>query len=305
MIVDAVVLALVGILAVLLPFSTAYRSRLTRRLADQAGAQVPAAQVPALEARVTRRARAMGTGVVVGGVLLFVTALLWPEGSEAPSGGYVLISLMFVFGAAGLALVEILRPGEVADGPRWARTTTPTMADYVPAHARVLSWTFTGVGLAVLLLTLALTQTRWFDAETVVRSPVPFLVAAVPVLAGLSELAARRVLDAAQPARDEVELYWQDAVRASTLLSLTTPSALVGLLGLVVSGAVLDDAASAAAAASGQIGPGWSLWLLIAGYALPFVLVIVAVIVVTRWDHAEPVHFRHRLWDERPASVEA
>lgn len=298
MLVDAVVLILVGTAAVLLPLSRAYRSHLTRRLARQADARVPEDQVPALEARVTRRARGVGAGILVSGLAVLVIALGWPG---ARGGGYLLVSLMVTFGTAGLAVVEILRPGDITARPRWARPTAPRLSDYLPPQVRVFGWIFTGVGLVVLLLALALGRTRWFDADAVWRGPVPVLLVALPVLVILSELAVRRVLDAPQPARDEVELYWQDAVRANTLSSLTVPPALVGLLAVVVSGAVLDDAASTAAVASGRLAPAWTTWLLVAGYVLPFVVLLGTLAATTVWGGTEMQRYRDRLWGGQPA----
>ncbi|MCM3661571.1 hypothetical protein M3148_11310 [Georgenia satyanarayanai] len=297
MIVDALALLALGALAVLAPASPRFRSHLTRRLATQTGGSVPAQYAPALEARMTRRARAVGSGILLAGAALVILALLWPAGADAPSGGYVVVSLAFVFGAAGLAVVEIARPGTVGDAPRTARATAPTMSDYVPPADRALCWAFAGVGLLVLVITLALGGGRWFDADTLWRSPLPVLAVALPVLTALSELAIRRVLDAPQPSRGRTELYWQDAVRASTLSSLMAPPALVGLLALVVTGAVLDDAASVAAVATGEVGPAWSLWLLVGGYVLPFVLLAVALVVATRRGGSAPQRFRERLWD--------
>src|SRR5699024_1214156 len=290
MLVDALVLLALGMLAVLLSLSPAYRSHLARRITT--GAHVPPSHLPAIEARMARRARAVGVGILLAGVVLAVAALLWPAGTEKPTGGYVVVSLAFVFGAAGLALVEIARPGHVGAGPRTARATAPTVGDYVAPETRTLSWAVAGTGFGVLLLALALGSTRWFDAGSLWRSPVPVLAVALPVLVVLSELAVRRVLDAPQPARDETELYWQDAVRASTLSSLTVPPALVGLLALVVTGAVLDDSASTAAVASGEVGPAWSLWLLVGGYVLPFALLIVVVPVALHRGGSTTERFR-------------
>ena len=41
MLIDALVLIAVGVVALLAPLSTAYRTRLVRKLAEQAGAEVP------------------------------------------------------------------------------------------------------------------------------------------------------------------------------------------------------------------------------------------------------------------------
>ena len=302
MLVDAVVLCAIGIVAILLPTIPSYRARLVQRVARRAGATIPAGQVPTLDGRAARRARAMGAGILAAGIIWLAVTLLWPEGGGQPSGGYVVVSLAFVFGAGGLALVEVLRPGDVAGGPRWARTTVPTFSDYVAPQARVLHWTFIAIGVGVLVLTMLLSLSRWFDAPTIWRSPALFLLAAVPVLTVLSQLAVRRVLDVPQPARDTGELYWQDALRADTLSTLTVPPALVSLLAVTVSGATLDDAASAAAIASGQVGPTWSLWLLIAGYVMPFLLIagFVGAVAAISGTGSETEHFRRRLWPAGP-----
>lgn len=303
MLTDAVVLVLAGIVALLLPLSSRYRAHLTVRLVERADAHVPADQVPALENRVTRQTRGVGIGIVLAGLALLVTALARGAESWSPSGELSLaLGLLFVFGAAGLAVVEILRPGVVDDGPRSARATAPTVTDYVPAAMRLTGWTLSGLGFAVLALALILGQTRWFDGGTIWRSPVPILAVGVVVVAMLSAVAVRRVLDAPQPARNEAELYWQDAVRAHTLCSLLATPALLGVLGLAVSGAVLDDAASAVAIASGQVGPTWSLWVLIIGYVLSFVVIMGLLIASVPGGWNEMRHFRDRLWDGRPAN---
>ena len=205
-------------------------------------------------------------------------------------------------GAAGLTLADILWPGTPTEGPRTARATAPTIRDYLPPQLLLTGRIFVGLGLLALLVTLLLTRSEWFDAGTIWRSPVPLLAAAIPVLLLLSQLAIRRVLDAPQPARDETELYWQDAVRAQTLSSLAVATPFVGLFALVVCGSVLDDAASTAAVSVGQVGPAWSLWLLVAGYLLPFVLVLSTVFVTAaqRGNWSEMHHFRERLWDGQP-----
>lgn len=298
---DAIVILLVGLVAVLLPLSGSYRSYLGRKLATKAAATVPADQETALEERMTRRARAMGAGIVVAGILALLLSQAWDSAEDA-SGGFFAVSVMFVFGAVGLALADIRWPGTTTEGPRTARATSPTVEDYLPPQLLMVSHLFTITGLAVLVVTVLLSRSEWFDAATIWRSPVPLLATALPLLLGLSWLATRRVLDAPQPARDETELYWQDAVRAQTLSSLAVGTPFVGLFALVVCGSVLDDAASTAAVTVGQVGPAWSLWLLVAGYLLPFLLVLGTVVVAAaqRGSWSEMHHFRDRLWDGEP-----
>ena len=296
MLIDAIAVCAVGIIAILLPTNARYRSRLVRRTAARAGAQVSNSVRPTVEDRAARRARAIGVGILLAGLVWLVAAQLWPAGNERPTGGYVVVSLIAVFGTVGLVIVEIARPGEASDGPRWARPTTPALTDYLPVRAQAFTGLLIGAGMVGLGLTVAVSGSRWFDAQTIVRSPALFLLAAVPVLTLLSLLAARRVLDAPQPARDPAELYWQDALRADTLSSLSLLPALVSMLGLVVCGATLDDAASTAAIASGELGPTWSMWLLIGGYLLPVMLTIGALVVVVGRDGEDAKHFARRLW---------
>ena len=94
---------------------------------------------------------------------------------------------------------------------------------------------------------------------------------------------------------------WQDAVRAQTLSSLSVTAPLVSLLALIVCGGVLDNAASQVALATGQVGPWWSLSLLVAGYSIPFVLAVVALVVAaSNASNGEMRQFRNRLWGGRP-----
>lgn len=295
---DGLVLLALGAVALLLPLSSAYRTTTTVQFLHWAGAQVPAEQKAALERRLSRRSQGMGMGILAAGVLALVLSQVWERADEA-AGGLFFLALLFVMGAAGLVLADILWPGDVADGARTARAKTPTLKDYVTPVSLRLSRLIVTIGLVALAGTLLLGLTRWFDAPTILRSPVPLLAVAVPVLALLTWLATRRLLDAPQPARDEQELYWQDAIRAKTLGSLYAVAPLASLFGLAVCSSVLDEAASATALASGQVGPEWSLWVLIGGYLLTAVLALGAVALLFT-DRGEADHFRARLWPTGP-----
>lgn len=299
MLFDAVVLLAAGVLAALLPSFGSYRARLLRTLARRAGAAVPAEQVAVLEARLSRRHRGMAAGILGGGVLALVLSQTWAGAHEA-AGGWLILSVAFVAGAAGAALADVLWPGGVPAGTRAARATSPTVDDYLPPLVRVLGRVFVAAGALALASTLVLATTVRFDASTVLNSPVPVLAASVPVLLVLSWLATRRVLDAPQPARDETELYWQDIVRGQTLSSLAVATPLVGLLALVVCGRVLADAAVTAAAAEGSPAPGWSVTLLVAAYVVPLGLVVGGAVASSRPGAlTETEHLRERLWGGR------
>lgn len=298
---DGLVILAVGGLAVLLPLSRTYRSALGRRLTTKAGATVPPGQAAALESRLTRRAIAMGAAILLAGLGILLLRAVWPAGEEQVSG-FAILSVLFVFGAAGLVLADLRWPGTTSEGTRTARATSPTVQDYLPPRLLVAGRVFVGVGLLALVVTLALSVSQWFDAAAIWRSPVPLLAGAIPVLLLLSSLATRRILDTPEPARDEAELYWQDAVRAQTLSSLSVTTPFVALFAVVVCGSVLDEAASTAAMAAGQVAPEWTLGLLVLGYLLPVVLVVGTALatVAQRGTWSEMRHFQDRLWDGQP-----
>lgn len=302
MVIDAFVLVGLGVAALVLPLSSGFRHWQVDDLAGRVGGRVRPQLRPALEAKLTRRTLCVGAALVLGGVVLLVVDLLWPGEPPLDDGGWLVISLLVVLGAAGTVVAELWRPGLPADGPRTARTGTPGFGDYVPRQAALLTGGLVVVGLIGLLGTLLLGGSRWFAAEVLWRSPVPVLAGALVVLTLLSWWAVRRVLDAPQPAVDETELYWQDALRAHTLTGLLTPLALVALLGIGICGVALDAAASQAAAEAGQVGPAWSLALLVAGYVVP-VAVVVTVLATSPWWVRPRAgdRFRTRLWQGRSA----
>ncbi|MGO0578169.1 hypothetical protein [Ornithinimicrobium panacihumi] len=288
----------VGAVGLLLPLSAAYRGRLVRTIAEQAQVRVPAEQAAALEARETRRALAGGVGVVVAGVILVVLSLAGVD--LAMFEGWFSFALLLTVASACLAVVEILRPGAPTDGPRFARLSSPVVGDYL--SPKVLLGVAGVVALAVVVTaaSLLLGRTPWFDAQVLRSSPLPLLAVALPVLAGLGWWAVQRLLDAPQPARDETELYWQDAVRSSTITTLAVPPAVIAVLGLLASGDVLDEAASVATARSGSVGPDWTVALLVMGYAAPFVLLLALILLSTRWFGGSSIaHMRDRLWGGR------
>lgn len=304
MLIDAMVLVGLGVVALVLPLSSGFRTWQVDDLARRVGARVRPGLRPVLETKLARRTRAVGVGILLGGVVLLLLTLLWPGEPPLDGGGWLVISGVLVLGAGGTVVAELRRPGVPGEGPRAARTHAPGFSDYVPRQAVRLTGGLVLVGLLTLLGTLLLGGSRWFSAEVLWRSPVPVLVVALVVLTLLTWWAARRVLDAPQPAADETELYWQDALRAHTLNGLLLPLALVALLGFSVCGAVLDDAASRVAAEAGQVGPAWTMALLVAGYAVPFAIIVTLLVTSPWWARPqarESERFATRLWQGRSA----
>ncbi|QFG68092.1 hypothetical protein [Ornithinimicrobium pratense] len=302
MLTDAIVLVGLGVVAILLPLSSGFRSWQVDDLARRVGARVRPGLRPVLEVKLTRRTRGVGVGILLGGLALLLLALLWPGEPPLDGGGWLVVSLVVVLGAGGTVVAELRHPGVPGEGPRAARARTPGFSDYVPRQAAGLTGGLVMGGVLALLGTLLLGGSQWFSAEVLWRSPVPVLVVALVVLTLLSWWAAHRVLDAPQPAADVTELYWQDALRANTLTGLLMPLVIVALLGLSVCGAALDEAATRVATEAGQVGPAWSMALLVAGYVLPFVIVVTLLGTSPWWARPQAgEHFRSRLWQGRSA----
>lgn len=299
----ATVLLIVGLVALVLPSVPAAHSMLVGHVERAVGAPPPPSWRAVLQRKLARRVRGAGAAWLLAGVLLALAAAgAVPGMSNLERDGFLLFTLLVAFGAAGVVVADLARPEAPGDGPRAARASAPGLGDYVARPMQVLAGMAVVVAAVMGGAALLLGGSRWFEEETLWRSPLPVLAVALPVVVVLAGVAVRRILDAPQPARDEAELYWQDAFRAYTLESLVLAVAALGLLGMFATGAVLDGSASTAAEVSGEVGPAWTLALIILGYSLPVVLCLAALLTVPLfWRRSETPTFRTRLWGGRPA----
>ena len=293
MLTDAMLILLIGTVTVLLPLSKAYRSRLRRRLVKLARATVPPEQSKALETRVTRQSLMTGAAILVAGLVVLALDRLW----EVAGANFILVT--FLAGAAGHALADILWPNTAGPGPRTARATATTAAHYVPTSFRVTAWATLGTGLVAVVGTLLLARTEFFDRNTILSSSVPAYAVGLVLVVLLVQWATHRVLRAPQPARDQVELYWQDALRAQTLSRLGTIPPVLGTLACLSSSNALWSAAWATSPPGGPPPPTWALWSCIGLAALPFAVVLAGAVVTAArrdaWNEFQ--HVRRALWD--------
>ncbi len=291
-------LVLLGLGTAVLSWSSKYRRYSVRSIARDVGDTVPDGNQAVLEERVARQTRAMALGVVTAGVVLLLAALFWKPDVDAVGGPFHLLALPVAFSAIALAIVEIWSPNAVrGSATRTARTSVPVLKDYLPRFVIVLTWSLGIFSCVTLAGVLLLGQTRWFDEAVILDGPVPVLGGALTILAVLTVFAVRQILNAPQPARDERELYWQDAMRAATLFLLHAALAMVAILALVVVAETLDAAASAVAMTSGQVGPAWTGVVLVSAYVLLPVMILVSVgLLIVTLSPGQRGHFRRRLW---------
>ncbi len=291
-------LVLLGLCTAVLSWSSRYLRYCVRRLATNIGDTVPAGIQSLLEDRAARRARGVGLGVVAAGIAILAVVLVWGPDVVDADGLWAVVALTFTFGALGLAAVEIWWPVTVEDSAvRTARTSVPVLADYLSPSVMVLTWSLTVLSWLVLAGALVLGRTKWFDEAVILGGPVPIFGVGVTSLAILTVLAVRRVLNAPQPASDQRELFWQDALRASTLSSLYTALTVSSLLGLMLASYAVDDAASVVALSSGQVGPEWTGSILMIAYTLaPIYLVVNMGLTLSGQGRRDVRHFCRRLW---------
>lgn len=292
----AVVLVLAGALVLGLTMVPGVVAWQTPSFVRQMRLPAPAGKAM-LAGRMRQRDVGAGVGLVVGGVLLAAIHVI------TPGAGSVTVVLVVGFAAAvgGVAVTEIWRPGAAVPGAvRTARVPVPRQTDYLPTRVVVATWVLAAAALGTAVLALLLGLSPWFASDVLTAGTVPVVAGSLVLLGVLTAWATRRVLRTPEPAHDEVELFVQDAVRASTLLTLHVPLALLALLSVPLLAVRVDDAASAIALAQGAVGPGWVGGLLIALYLLaPVAIVGVLVMTLPVWQDTGQSRFRNRLWSGR------
>ncbi|POH69465.1 hypothetical protein C3B60_03100 [Cryobacterium zongtaii] len=174
--------------------------------------------------RVDRRLRARSKGATAGGLIsLFAFAVLfgitldyWPIGVAGASTTGILTAALALGGAVS-ALGQFTAPQPGA--PRFARAQSPSLGDYV--HP---GWV---LGAAVLAVVSAALSIALFIGlrPTTLQGGLPLgavLALAVLALTGIVAVAAlsSMLLAVPQPASSELELQWDDALRAYALRDL-------------------------------------------------------------------------------------
>ncbi|WP_182112991.1 MULTISPECIES: hypothetical protein [unclassified Actinotalea] len=253
---------------------------------------------PAMAADVgARLARRACLGAVVGaGLALLPLLLMRPEPAEEGSFPAALLAVLGYFlgaalGSAAVAWYESTRP--LAAGPRIARATTPTPADYVPPFERYGAWACAVVAALVAVGIVVVDAVGLVDVG---RLPVGLLVAVtvVPALVVLAvELAARWLVARRQVAATTLELAWDDAMRARTLRDSATVAIMAGAYAPFALLGVLADGLEGGWPANPAVGLVSGIMLVLFG----------GLLVMGVWSlAARPErYFRTRLWPLPPA----
>ncbi|WP_024285772.1 hypothetical protein [Cellulomonas sp. KRMCY2] len=199
-------------------------------------------------------------------------------------------------GYGGVAWYESTRP--VSSGAaRIARASTPTHGDYVARHERYGAWVVAGGSVLLGLVVVVVDRTGQVDLDALPWSLVTLSIVGPPVTVVVYELLAGRLLRQRQVATTQLELAWDDALRARTLRDMVTVSLVVGCYApLALIGTVGD-----------QLEGGWPANPAVGVAAALFPLVTVGLVAMATISYAlNPArHFRRRLWPTASAGVVA
>jgi hypothetical protein len=276
------------------------RRRALERFARRVDLPLPDGSHDELAGRLTGRNLAAELGGCAGMAAAGVAGLAFGLPASLPAPGDVAQPLWALIAAGAVLAGGALGAGTYGanlatrrhgtEGPRIARPTAPTLADYVDPleryGARVIS-------VAPVLMLAVGSALAWVTGEVPVAailSPVAIVAAALALVALVAgELAGRRLLDQPQVAGSTLELAWSDAIRARILRDVTTTPLALGTYAsfgvlLAASGTIEDRALSNAAAG-------------LAGLAMYGLLAMAIANAISRPQR----HFRRRLWPEEDA----
>ena len=277
----AIVLFVLAGLGVKLGLS--FRSGPPRRVIERFARDAGLALTPEIEPALTRRIAARDRGFTIGTMTALVGIGVWAiEGTTAAWSGIVLVAIMLIGAVVGLGVAEWRAAFTPApDGPRVARATTPTLADYLSPVDRWAN------GVAILLaISGVVAVLAVFSAGLIALLPAIVLAAVALATAGVSWIAGAALLKRGQPAASVTELTWDDALRSDTLRTIVQIPMILGAASLTATLFALG----ADPAASSLTSPG----LLVVGAA------VLACTIFTNQRRATTRYLR-RLWPDSAA----
>ena len=266
-----------------------------RETARRAGLAITPEVEPVLVARLRAQTRAVLIGTMTALVAGTVGLMLLPAPDGVVAAPFLLLVLVGVGAVIGNASAEA-RAALVAldDRPRVARTPTPTRADYLSSVDR---WT-APVALVVSALALAglaavITgnpDNAFGDAGLVeLWLPGAALWGIALASAAVGRVLTTVILQRGQPASDDVELAWSDALRSKTLTVFAQTPAIGAFCGLALALLTVSSAVSGPSATAQSI----SFWSL--GSTL---LISLGFAGISVWSVAKvpTPHYLVRLW---------
>ncbi len=237
--------------------------------------------------RLLRREHAavLGSGMIWMAALPY---LVWSSAETKSEASWFPISfvVMIVIGIAARPLTlaallcwEVTRRQRLR-GPRVARLSTPSVADYVRPLSVWTSRVILGLAVPCVAAYVWKTQSHQANKTSLGDAQTLVIVAASLIALILVEAISRRLVSLPQPATSPLQLQWDDAIRAIQLDELHSAATLFGVLLLTI-----------------------SLNVLYGGAVVGFTLVGAVIVLALTGDTS--ARYRRRLWPAPEESVPA
>ena len=272
-----------------------------RDTARRAGLAITPEVEPVLIARIRSRTRGALVGTLIALIVATASLIALPESPDGGMwSGLMIIVLTGLGGAVGLCVAEFRSAlVSLGDRPRVARAPTPSRADYlstVDLWCGPVAMGISGVALAaVAALILVDPDSVRSDASIPSLWWPGFLLWIVSLAsAGVGRILSTRLVGRGQPAGNDMELAWSDALRSWTLRALVQTPALGAFCSVVV---VLTSVSSAVARPSGT---GTAISLAFSIVSLVMGSVGVALLSM---GSRRPPHYLSRLWPDVAAEL--
>lgn len=302
---EITLLVVAGLLTVVFAWqlrpSAAIGPNALRDTARRAGLAITPEVEPVLIARIRSRTRGVLVGTLIALLVATASLIALPE---SPDGGIwsglMLIVLTGLGGAVGLCVAEFRSAFvSLGDRPRVARAPTPRRADYlstVDLWCGPVAMGVSGVALAAVAALILVDPDDALSDASIPSLWWPGFVLWIISLAsaGVGRILSTHLLGRGQPAGNDMELAWSDALRSWTLRALVQTPALGALCSVVV---VLTSVSSAV---SSQSGTGTALS--VAFSVVPLVMGSVGVALLSMGSRRPP-HYLSRLWPDVAAEL--
>jgi len=293
-------LVIATIVLVALSYLPAYRAANVRLLARTVGLALPA-DTAFLERNFASRSRASSTGALLGTVLVVAAIVSGVIPTQDPPnlGGvaetWLVIGGFYVGMGLGAAIRALTARTPAPTGERFARSGAVDIRDYLAPVDRIGSRIAVAAGVLVLVIA-AVVSIGAFGMTS--ANPV-FTVGGLVVLLGVaslvvSEVAARRILDRAQPAASPEALAWDDAIRAATVREIVTAPMSLGVWGALAIGITLTDSFS--------VGNQWPVGLIVVNILVAVIAVGIVAAAAYSIASRPQQHYLRRLWPDVAAA---
>jgi len=227
-----------------------------------------------------RQVGSAGIGGVAGG-LVGAAIEIALGGTDEPVDSYWVLGGLLAGGAIGTSISALA--GEFRRNPsstRIARSSAVAMRDFVPTSQLNSARVLVGLTTTSTVLNLLFGDHESWSARTVATRALPLAMTILSVaLLLLFEVSGRRVVQRSRPAGSELELAWDDGLRASALQQMIAAPTYLAIYPVFVTMGVWNLT-------------GWQIAFQVVIYVAYLVALIMMLLT------APEQQFRRRLWPD-------